>query len=1665
MKINKNKLLKILKFLGKVLLGILILFFLIVLFVRSPWGQNIIVNKVTSIVSEKTDTKVEIEKLFITFSGDILLKGLYLEDKKGDTLVYSKLLKADVPIWPIVRGNGIAIDDLEWSGVRANVIREDSLSGFNYQFLIDAFVSTDTTTTVPADTTALDIQIGDVRLADFKLKYNDAVSGMDASVNLGRLDVSMKETNLEAMEFRVGDALLADSNIRYTQTKPLPESEESDEPTAMPKLAIDNLALQNVKANYESLPDGMLADVDLGNFSIGVPRVDLAENYIEIDQIELGNTNILLETTTKSDSVEVAQDSITEPTPFEWPAFTVSINEIDFVNNNIRYFVDGARPKVGTFDANAIHIENLGLQANSISLKNKKASLNLENLVFTEASGFNLKNFGVDINATDQNLDINNLQLALNNNILRGDANLKYSSLTTLIENPENTALNLNLSRIEADLHEVFRFQPDLQNNEYLNTLSKHKITGNVRAQGTLNNIDIAGIRFNWGNSTNITANGTLKNAMDPNNLQFDFPQFKLDTKRTDLVQFVNEEELGISLPEEILLTGDILGSMEKIDAVAVLETGEGNIDLDGNVTLGDAIAFNGDVRVNELQVGKILKNEQFGALNLTIKASGQGATVNELDAKINATVESFHYNGYAINNLALDGTLKNGKGDLQSAYKDENLNMNLNAYVILDSVAPSANVKLNVIGADLQAFGVSSRNVRAALNLDADFKGNGESYDVTSTLSEGIAVYDNQTYLLGDLNARAHVTPDTTSVNITNKMLNLDLESNASPAAFMDALQRHFQTYLSNEPRTDTIINPVKINVRGKVSKAPILNEVLVANLRELDTVNIQMNFDERKRILTADVNMPYINYSGNRLDSLALNVDSDAEHLNFLLGFNEINAGPLAIKKTVINGNVANKSLLLDFTSFYEQEKLLHLQSEITATKDSLQIHINPAELILNKVNWDIRPNNQITWSKNSLEFTDFTLSRNNQSLTVNNKMPNVQKEHIGVNFENFTLASILSYLNPEQDLANGKLSGNFIVQDPFTKPGMLADLSIADFKVMQIDMGRLSLNAQSGSNNNYDFDLDIKEGNIDLDLTGGYQASETAAQLDLNLDLNEVKMKAVEAFSFGEITDGNGSFSGNIQLSGTTAEPQYSGDLLFTDAGFKVAKLNTTFVLPNESLRLDNQGLYFNNFTIQDQNSNTFIVSGDVLTESFLNPVFDLQFKADNFQVLDSDQDDFELFYGKASFDVDASLTGDLELPKLDLTLDVGEDTNVTYVIPPSEVQVESMQGVVIFVNKENPDAILTKNNQKEDSYTLSGFDITARLSIDENAIFNIIIDEETGDNFQVQGSGDLNFAMYPNGRTTLTGRYDLDSGHYEMSLYNLVKRRFEIADGSSVTWSGEIFDADLDVKAYYEVETSASGLMAAQTSGADVSTRNRFRQELPFLVYLNIGGEMLQPKLSFSLDITEEERGAVGGQVYGRVQQLNQQENELNKQVFSLLVLNRFFPDSGSDGSSGGTATIARDNLNDALSDQLNVFSDKLLGSTGVELDFGLDSFTDYQGDSPQERTTLDIAAQKKLLDDRLIVRVGSEVDIQGSGSNDEGENPLVGNVSLEYLLTEDGRFRLKGFRRNEFQNVIDGQIIVSGISLIFTREFNKFDELWRSILNGKKDEDETNNEKK
>ena len=1648
--------------LGRVLLGMLVFVVALVLFIRSSWGQDIIVKQAVSYVEGKTGTVVRVDKAFVGFDGSIVVHGLYMEDKKGDTLVYSRQLEASIALLPIIRSNTFSLQSATWDGLTARIHRDNVKDGFNYQFLIDAFVVNDTTTTSQPAT----FNLGTADLTNFDVRFTDKVEHTDALVRFDVFHVTMNGLDLDKMIVDVDQARLKNATLNLdmaaansadnavgTTAKFFKEPKETCETgaTPLPKISFGNLRLDNVQGMYKSAAAGIAVDANLPYLETAIAQANLRTSSFEIPFFKLKDARVLVNIQAAQEPAAVTRAAAA--TSFTWPDLVVQAQDVNLSNNFISYRVNGAVLQDGVFNSNAIAVNNLYLQSSLINYQQKKAAIHVEKLRFAEASGLGLKRLDFKLAVSDEQLAITDLNTQVNKNKLQGNIMLGYKSLNAFINAPDQSSINASIPRYELYLEELYRFRPELRENEYLRTLARKPVTGSLKATGSIDKLNIPNFVMNWGRETAIVASGTLTNPTQVDTLTYNFPNLKVRSTRSDILKFIDEKDLGITLPQRMSINADLAGSTTAITTNATLTTTNGMVTLDGSFKNGEQIAFNGVATAQNVQLSKILQNPSLGDLSVNMNLQGSGNELSNLNAKIDATINEFAYNGYPIKNLPVQSSFTNGNGSINSAYRDDNLDARFVSDINLGDDSNSATATLEIAGIDLNAFKITSNKVRAAGIINATFTGSTTNFKVHSSIKKGIAVYGQQSYLLGDVRIDAVVQPDSTSVAIANKMLNLQLRSNTDPARLVTALQRHIDRYLTANVATDSLA-PVVMSITGRIAPAPILQEVILPSLQAMDTLKIAVDFNEKQRKLDADINIPYLKYAGSELDSLRLRTRSDAQNLQFDLGFKGLQADPLNIQRTFFSGTIAQNVLNLDFTSYDGSEKLVHVGSTLSRKQtndgsENLEFSVLVDDLILNKQPWRIPENNVASYGNGKLQFNDFKITNGDQSIALDSQHTDNQKDPIGIIFNNFELQGFISVLNAQKKLVTGTVNGEVIFEDVFEKMGFTAGVTITDLHALDVPLGTFQLDAQSDAGDTYLVDLGVQGELLELDLNGSYTASATNAAIAMDLIINKVALSGLADLVPTYFKDGKGTIAGNFNLTGTTAEPVYDGTLNFNNAGITPVILDTPFIIEKEEVTINNKGITLDRFTIKDLNNNTIVTDGFIGTENLLNPSFDLNLDATDFNVLNASKEDNELFYGKATFSASATMTGDLKLPVIVIDATVNKETDVFYVMPAAELDLVKNDGIVQFVNKQNPDAILTKT--EESTATLTGLDVTATIKVGKEAFVNVIVDPGTGDNLRVSGDADLRFNLYPNGRMTLAGRYEVHEGHYELSLYEIVSRKFLIASGSSVSWSGDPFDAKLDVSAIYEIKTSASALMAAQTSGSDTRTKDRFRQVLPFLVYLNIDGELLKPEISFRLDMPEDEQGAIGGQVYGRLQQLNTQNQELNKQVFSLLVLNKFFPTSGSDGSSGGTAAIARNNINRALSDQLNQYGDKLLGNTGVDLNFGLNSFTDYQGERTQERTQLDVTASKKLLDDRLIVSVGSEVDLQGSNARSEQTAPVIGNVSLEYLLTKTGRWRLKGFRRNQFDNVVDGQLVVSGISLIFTREFNEFSTLFKKTV--------------
>ena len=296
-------------------------------------------------------------------------------------------------------------------------------------------------------------------------------------------------------------------------------------------------------------------------------------------------------------------------------------------------------------------------------------------------------------------------------------------------------------------------------------------------------------------------------------------------------------------------------------------------------------------------------------------------------------------------------------------------------------------------------------------------------------------------------------------------------------------------------------------------------------------------------------------------------------------------------------------------------------------------------------------------------------------------------------------------------------------------------------------------------------------------------------------------------------------------------------------------------------------------------------------------------------------------------------------------------------------------------------------------------------------------------------------------------SLAGQYKVEEGDYNLKLFNVIKREFVIREGSSITWTGDVANPLLDLATYYEVRTSPGPIVSAQLTGAATGDQRNY-DNMVFDVVMHIKGRLMQPELNFEISMPPEEGNAV---VQARLSRLNQNESELNKQVFSLLLFKSFIQSSTSSDNSLANEinATARKGIGNLLSQQINRFSDKYI--EGFDINVDIDSYSAQETRSGEGRTNVRANVSKQLFDERLTVRVGGSADINQRSQNESNAsamNNIAGDVEVEYKLTPDGTYRLLGFRKTEYEDVLDGELRKTGLGVIFNKDFYSFKNLFQ-----------------
>ncbi|MBR9998401.1 MAG: translocation/assembly module TamB domain-containing protein, partial [Cyclobacteriaceae bacterium] len=296
------------------------------------------------------------------------------------------------------------------------------------------------------------------------------------------------------------------------------------------------------------------------------------------------------------------------------------------------------------------------------------------------------------------------------------------------------------------------------------------------------------------------------------------------------------------------------------------------------------------------------------------------------------------------------------------------------------------------------------------------------------------------------------------------------------------------------------------------------------------------------------------------------------------------------------------------------------------------------------------------------------------------------------------------------------------------------------------------------------------------------------------------------------------------------------------------------------------------------------------------------------------------------------------------------------------------------------------------------------------------------------------------------------------------YGLVQKSFNILEGSNIIWAGDPDDARMNLIASFILRTSSSGLVAAETAGITDEEMNQYRKTLPYEVKILITGTFQQPELDFEINLVDENRAAYP-LVLTKLNRINGEgyESQLTQQVFGLLTIGSFIPEQTFDSGSGSystalASTAAANSLNGILAGEFNKLSGKYL--KGVDLDIGLQSYSQMSSGSTTTQTTMDVKFSKNLFNDRVTLEAQTSFDVGGDKYPDPEGDPysnVQSDFAIKYDLTRKGDYKLKAFNKSSY-DIIYKDIRSTGIAIIFVREFDQLSEIRKKRKVDKKEEE-------
>lgn len=1577
------------KWFVRIFILLFFLFFLITILLQFQPIQNFAAQTITKRLSKKLDSTVEIGEVKFSLRHGVSLQDFLLQEKNGDTLIFAGTFSSTLSSNLLsALNNDIHLDELTFADCQINIKTEAGETQSNLVHILEKLNSNTKKDSQPGK--PLNLELNTLNLSRAKVSVVDANTQASNIIELKEGEIQIEELNLETNTFKLSSLFLLEPyiQIRNGESSQVEMSQE----------------IEDIKSSQSK------------KLSVSLDKLDIQEGWIEIsgpNQTKLNSAFSPKNFRVKNLNVGMVDIAYNDDFPI---LMTISDANFDL---DEKIFVK-------QLDANKIEVKRTSIILSDFNMLSNKSSISQ-------------------------------------------DIEVSFSDISSISDNVLQNRIDANFKQISVATDELLYMFPGINNITQVNVQEVNQISLQGKVNGSGKNLMAKDLELRLGEELDFYGVVHLQNL---GNIGSERINMGIDSITTTIPS-LRTVFPGINPPENfdklgtIRYKGRIDGYFSDLVSYGDLTTDIGHIDIDDmfiNTQEGiDNASYSGKMQLRDFDLGYWSDNDNFDIVNFGVTVSdGSGLRLTNAQADISAILETFDYMGYQYKGITLTGEIDKNKFDGSLESKDKNLDFVFKGVFEFTDSLPRYDFTADIKKADLQAINLSEDPLAISGDIEVNFFG----ANLNTLQGEGWAnnfsiIDQDTTYSLDSLYLASYMQSDSSfHFELESELANADVKGvfdlRQLHKHFLQIGHRNYPYHLQQlgiATKQDTLSDvDVAFNFDIRDSKN-FLDLIGAQGLRIVDT-RLQGDMNSKEDILHADIKTPSFIYKSVGLVNFHVDIHNNGSegYATIESDTTVINANSFKPIKVISQFQKDKINFSVETTELLDPQARLSFSGELLPHDLGYELNVIGDEIVMLGESWQFTKENKFAFGKKQVFIENFVLSDGYRTVSLDD----IDGTGIDIRSSNFDVELINPIIDYDKLIFTGLTSSHIQVNNLFDNRYYTGQINIDTFLINQDDFGSMNLDIHYEDDELLDLEFKVAKDNQIFALKGDYNIAK--GEINTNLTVNDYPMTFFEYIIPEGISETQGTLDIGASISGPLDDLRMDGDAVVYDGGTKVDYLGAFFAFDKQSVKISEDYFDFTGVVMTDKYGNSGVVTGGLKHDFFADFSLDVNMSSDNFTVLNTTKADNPLYYGFGQGSMSVDFSGTFDRADIRATGKTNKGTKIFFPLYSADSNIDES-----FITFRQEDTIVVNEVEAsfEEEFKLLGLDFELDIELTSDATFQMIFDEKVGEIMEGQGRGDVSVDIKRTGEFDVFGEYVIESGEYLFTAYGFVAKPFVIKEGGRIVWDGDPFDANMSVEAEYAGLRAPLDVFLAEylASTTNESTRTQAKDRTDVDLELLINGRLYNPEIDFDISFPEVS-GELKSYVDSKMNTLRATDNGINNQVVGLLVFRNFLPNNNplSNTTLSGMASTVSNTATEFFTSQLSLLVEDLIQQgisdnsfiQGVDVSIGLNETTNLYGAEIDEGSNfapdeVDIHTRTRFKNDKLVLNVGSNYVWDYNAGN-----YLVGDVVLEWFITDDRRFKFNIYSKFDYDEAVNRRKFRNGFGIRYRKEFGSFSDFKNDI---------------